>query len=79
MIKMESKVQQQGKILILMLLTTFLSCSALKKESFHGDKYPLLMKDYYRKNKSDINEYTYFSISSYNIDNTDLNYLQCCS
>lgn len=70
--KMELSKQHRGKLLISFLLIFIFGCSAFKKVIISEDMYSTLITDYYRKYKSEINQYQYFSIRSYNIDNSNL-------
>lgn len=60
------------KLMITFLSIIIFGCSTIKGEIVSENVYSTLMKDYYIKYKSDIYRYQYFSISSYNIENSSL-------
>jgi len=70
--KMVSLKQQQGKLLILILLYSVFGCSSLKNNITSENIYIYLASDFYKKNKSDINQYSYFRIRSYDIDSSNV-------
>lgn len=64
--------QQLGRLSNLVLLVFIFGCSALKGDEASDDIYSFLMFDFYKTYKSDINQYQYFSISSYDIEDTNM-------
>ncbi|MEG0915638.1 MAG: hypothetical protein RSF68_01345 [Myroides sp.] len=70
--KKELSIQHRGKLLISFLLIFILGCSAFKTVIISEDMYSILITDYYRKYRSEINQHKYFSITSYNIEHSNL-------
>src|SRR5690606_20515395 len=65
--------QYTGKLLLLILLSSIIySCISVRKNTISKDIYSFLIEDFYKKYRSDINHYQYFSITSYSIDNSNL-------
>jgi len=64
--------QQIGRLTYWILLISIFGCSSLREEQKSSDIYSSLMIDFYKTYKSDINQYQYFNIRSYDIENTNI-------
>lgn len=62
--------QKRGNLLTAFLLLSIFGCSSLKREVTSKNIYSFLITDFYKTYKSDISKYQYFSLSSYNLDNS---------
>lgn len=64
--------QHLDRFATLFLLIFIFGCSTFKSKSTSKNSYSILMADYYRTYKSDVNKYKYFSITSYDIENLNM-------